>query len=117
MKLPISIMIVLTLLITFSLARRMKENCINAETRKMVDELKSKGLVTNSIVEQVMCAVDRKDFTDQDAYSMEPQLIGFGSTISGPPHQAHALEELAKILTNNKKSKRILDIGSGSGIM
>ena len=61
-----------------------------------------------------MMAVDRKYFAPKGPYYDSPCSIGFGATISAPHMHAFALEYMADRLKNSEK---VLDVGSGSGIL
>lgn len=63
-----------------------------------------------------MKEVDRGDFVldKSTAYRDRPQSIEYGATISAPHMHAYALEWLKDYI---KPGGKILDVGSGSGIL
>jgi len=82
---------------------------------QLVNHLKKTRYISSDIVENVMRAVDRADFTDAIyPYNDSPQSIGFGSTISAPHMHAVCLELLKD---NLGKGSKALDVGSGSGYL
>ena len=83
--------------------------------QKLLETIKSKGLLKSKRVKEVMMGIDRAEFvTEGNPYSDTPQPIGFNATISAPHMHAFALETLAPSLKCDGKA---LDIGSGSGYM
>lgn len=82
----------------------------------LVAALAKNGIVTSPLVRGAMAAVDRGHFVraGTDAYFDAPAPIGCGATISAPHMHAHCLELLADKLT---PSARVLDVGSGTGIL
>lgn len=86
---------------------------------ELVQQLKESGEIESSIVEHAMLAVDRKSFLPENtsvekAYADTPQPIGHRQTISAPHMHAMTLELLKDYA---KPGNRLLDVGSGSGIM
>ena len=76
---------------------------------ELVDELKAKGVISSLEVEQVMRAVDRRDFVTEDrslyAYVDSPQPIGYNATISAPHMHALALVLAVSIIIGTIKSR------------
>lgn len=58
--------------------------------------------------------VDRAHYAPAAPYNDNPQIIGFGATISAPHMHASAAESLLPYL---HPAARVLDIGSGSGYL
>jgi len=83
----------------------------------LVDGLLKGGIITSSIVEQVMKKVDRGNYSASkyDAYNDNPHTIGHGQTISAPHMHAMCLELLKDYAL--RPNARILDVGSGSGYL
>jgi len=81
--------------------------------RQLVDELRTKGIRDNSILEAIN-AIPRHFFLDrvftQQAYSNMAFQIGAGQTISHPYTVAFQTE-----LLQLKKGDKVLEIGTGSG--
>ena len=82
----------------------------------LIDILISEKIVKSKMVEKAMKAVNRQDFCPEPelAFIDSPQRIGYGATISAPHMHAYALEWLRPYI---KEDGRILDVGSGTGIL
>jgi protein-L-isoaspartate(D-aspartate) O-methyltransferase len=82
----------------------------------LVEALAKNAVVRSPLVRGAMAAVDRGHFVrgGSDPYYDAPSAIGFGATISAPHMHAHCLELLQDKLT---PGARVLDVGSGTGIM
>lgn len=62
-----------------------------------------------------MLQIDRKYFVPKHPfYCDRPESIGYGATISAPHMHAYALEYLEDRIV---KAHKILDVGSGTGIL
>lgn len=87
-----------------------------AKNSDLIDVLLAEGVIKSEEVEKAMREVDRGDFvpSDESAYMDRPQSIGNGATISAPHMHAHALELLKDYF---KEGGKVLDVGSGSGIL
>ena len=82
----------------------------------LVEALAKNAVVRSPLVRGAMAAVDRGHFvrSGSDPYYDAPSAIGYGATISAPHMHAHCLELLQDKLT---PGARVLDVGSGTGIM
>jgi len=80
----------------------------------LVNHLIKDKIVTTQDVADVMAAVDRGYFTNNNPYQDRPQGLGYQATISAPHMHAYALELLRDHLINGT---RCLDVGSGSGYL
>ena len=93
----------------------MAWGCSSSTNRGLVSNLKRAGLLSTQIVTSAFFAVDRGYFAPSNPYSDAPQSIGWGATISAPHMHAMCTEALCDRLT--RPDARILDIGSGTGIL
>ena len=86
------------------------------KNQNLIDALVEKGIVKSEQVEKAMREVDRGDFVlvSSTAYMDRPQSINYGATISAPHMHAYALEWLKDYF---KEGGKVLDVGSGSGIL
>ena len=86
--------------------------------QKLIDILKSRGAISSERIEKAMLSVYRHEFVPKgsfnDAYEDRPQGIGYNVTISAPHMHAYALQKLEPFL---KPDSKVLDVGSGSGIL
>lgn len=83
--------------------------------QRLVEKLKTSGIISDTRVESTMLKVDRAYYNPSKyPYLDEPFQIGFGATISAPHMHAYALEALKDKLVDGAK---VLDVGSGSGYM
>ncbi len=98
------------------LPQNKSHKCINDENFKNVKRLKAEGYIKHKEVEKLMCTIDRADFSKETPYDWEPDYIGYGATLSAPRVHAFAIEKLYEKF-KGKKNLKILDIGSGSGIL
>ena len=66
-----------------------------------------------------MNAIDRVYFCKykNEAYLDLPSSIGYGATISDPHMHAYALQILFSVRESDRKVKKFLDVGSGSGYL
>lgn len=71
--------------------------------------------ISSERVARVMLSVDRADFCPHSPYTDSPQDIGHNATISAPHMHAYALQHSLPALPPG--SRRILDVGSGSGYL
>lgn len=88
----------------------------HASNAGLVEALAKNAVVRSPLVRGAMAAVDRGHFvrSGSDPYYDAPSAIGYGATISAPHMHAHCLELLQDKLT---PGARVLDVGSGTGIM
>jgi len=81
---------------------------------KLIQELKSKGVLKHKLAQEAFKTIDRADFVPKDekpeAYQNRPLSIGYGQTISQPYTVAFMLDLLKPLV-----GQKILEIGSGSG--
>lgn len=81
---------------------------------KLIETLKSSGVLTSKSIESALRETDRARFTPEEmrvhAYDDRPLPIGFEQTISQPSTVVFMLE-----LLEAQPGQRILDIGAGSG--
>jgi len=89
----------------------MKANTSNSQ---LIDELYQNNTITSKKVVDIMKRVDRSYFCPRDPYSDRPQGTDCGQTISAPHMHAMCLELLENHI---KEGSRVLDVGSGSGIL
>ena len=106
--------------------------CSGSSNTEMVEKLCEAGIVTSPIVRESMLATDRAHFCVQSTpkkakakkesssyaygpYADAPQAIGNKVTISAPHIHATALQALSDVVT--KPGSRVLDVGSGSGVL
>jgi protein-L-isoaspartate O-methyltransferase len=72
-------------------------------------------------IEEVFCKVDRSDFLKNKNTNFvvldDAIYIGYGATLSVPEAHVNALTEAYEKFKDTNKPLKILDIGSGSGIM
>lgn len=87
---------------------------LSEERKKLVEMLKSGGLIRSSLVEEAFLSIPREFFIPEQlrvyAYDDTPLPIGYGQTISAPHMVAIMTEELRV-----KPGDTVLEIGTGSG--
>ncbi|CAN8104676.1 unnamed protein product [Discula destructiva] len=89
----------------------------------LVAQLWKNGLITDERVRDAFLKVDRAHYAPRSAYADHPQPIGHAATISAPHMHAAAVEHLLPLLLPSSSStpqpptRRVLDIGSGSGYL
>jgi len=81
---------------------------------ELVDNLVNEGVITSHRVSQWMRSIDRAHFCPSRPYVDSPQPIDCNQTISAPHMHAVSLELLKDYL---HPGARVLDVGSGTGIM
>ncbi|RAL47555.1 hypothetical protein DM860_011293 [Cuscuta australis] len=83
---------------------------------RMINRLKSIGVINSEAVAEVMRSIDRALFVPKDTppYDDSPMSIGFNVTISAPHMHAMCLELLKDRL---QPGMHALDIGSGTGYL
>jgi hypothetical protein len=98
--------------------QEIKLTCKNPLLNNILKLMKENNQISNNKkIQEVFCKVDRNNFLRKKInYGMDAIYIGHGSTLSGPIGHILALEKCYEKFDINKKLK-ILDIGSGSGIM
>ena len=80
-----------------------------------VEALKQFGVIKTPRVADAFRKVDRRFFVKQgDPYFDAPMATKHGQTISAPHMHAHVLEQFESRL---KPGVRVLDVGSGSGVL
>ena len=102
--------------------------CSASSNSDLVHNLKSAGFITTKLVEDAMLQTDRKFYVplikktekisssyQYGPYADAPQALGFKVTVSAPYIHATVLEVLSDKIT--KEGSRVLDVGSGSGIL
>jgi protein-L-isoaspartate(D-aspartate) O-methyltransferase len=84
------------------------------ERRRLVEDLKSEGVIRSKLVEEAFLNIPRECFVPEHlrcyAYVDSPLPIGFGQTISAPHMVAIMTEELAV-----QPHDIVLEVGTGSG--
>ena len=65
---------------------KMAWRCSGSTMSQLIQNMVSKGIISDSRVEQVMSSIDRKKFVVNPdiAYIDAPQGIGYNATISAP---------------------------------
>lgn len=90
------------------------EDDMYLQREKLLDSLKSYGVIKSDLVEKAMKAVPREEFLPEEvksqAYFDHPLPIGEGQTISAPHMVAIIAEKL-----DLQKGMKILEIGTGFG--
>ncbi|VDN98047.1 unnamed protein product [Rodentolepis nana] len=81
---------------------------------ELVNNLRSHNVISSDRVHSVMMTVDRGYFIGHNPYEDRPQSIGYSATISAPHMHAYTLNVLEPKL---QPGARVLDVGSGSGIL
>jgi protein-L-isoaspartate(D-aspartate) O-methyltransferase len=111
--------LILKIFVIFLISRAYEcttSTCVNKQMERLVNELKNKSFIKSSVVEEVFCSIDRKDFIDNMQYVDTPVFLGYGATISAPHMHAYAMEMFLEAI-GKKKQIKVLDIGSGSGFL
>jgi len=87
---------------------------LESERNRLVNDLKFRGYITSSAVEDAMRRVPREEFLPDDlreeAYIDSPLPIGEGQTISAPHMVAIMAEHL-----DLEPGQKVLEVGTGSG--
>ena len=92
--------------------------CKNPLLNKILIQMQKEKSIHFRAVEETFCKVDRNDFLrKKQNYGIEAIYIGHGATLSMADGHMHSLEMAYEKFKNTKKALKILDIGSGSGIM
>jgi len=93
--------------------------CVTPYMDNIIDHLKKTDILISKEVENVMCSIDRGDFLRKknEPYGTGAIYIGYGATLSGPNVHVYAMEKALAKFPNRNAKLRILDIGSGSGIL
>ncbi|KAF4120895.1 protein-L-isoaspartate(D-aspartate) O-methyltransferase [Geosmithia morbida] len=97
----------------------MAWRCSGATNAELVENMFRKGLITDATVKQAFLGVDRAHYAPSRPYNDSPQSIGHAATISAPHMHASAVENVLSYLVprDDGQSRRVLDIGSGSGYL
>eukprot|EP00761_Pharyngomonas_kirbyi_P008736 gb/GECH01008748.1/.p1 GENE.gb/GECH01008748.1/~~gb/GECH01008748.1/.p1 ORF type:complete len:227 (+),score=54.66 gb/GECH01008748.1/:1-681(+) len=86
-----------------------------ASQQQLVQGLRSKThLLNNERAYNAMLNTDRSFYCPKASYEDSPQSLGYGQTISAPHMHAWCIDLLSEFL---HPGARVLDVGSGSGIM
>jgi protein-L-isoaspartate O-methyltransferase len=118
-------LIVNLFIFTFITKVIINQKCITEKTSNIIKDLKERKILFTTEVEDVLCSVDRSDFSgEKDTSQLKSEAIGYGATLSAPFLQVGPLEKFVEKfkteLINCKSSAlrfNLLDVGSGSGIM
>jgi protein-L-isoaspartate O-methyltransferase len=116
-----AILFSIIILIKIVISKKIKEDnkkCVNPTMDLIVKHLKSKKEIKSKAVEDIVCSIDRGDFlrNKTEPFALEAVYIGYGATLSGPNVHVFAMEKALEKFSKEEKIK-ILDIGSGSGIL
>lgn len=97
--------------------RNLKQS-ITPSMDKIIKSLKKTNQLKSSEIEEIVSSIDRGDFlrSKNEIPSLEPIYIGYGATLSKPIVHIFAMEKALEKFPRDSKIK-ILDIGSGSGIL
>ncbi|KAH8175159.1 protein-L-isoaspartate(D-aspartate) o-methyltransferase (PCMT) domain-containing protein [Sarocladium implicatum] len=97
----------------------MAWHCSGDSNSALIENMSNAGLIKDSRVKEAFLKVDRAHYALSSPYEDSPQVIGHGATISAPHMHASAVEHLISYVlpTAATPSRRILDIGSGSGYL
>ena len=92
--------------------------CVNPSMDLIVKYLKGTNEIKSKAVEEIFCSIDRGDFlrNKTEPFGLEAVYIGYGATLSKPNAHVYAMEKALEKFKREEKIK-ILDIGSGSGIL
>lgn len=117
----LAIFFTLLVLLNFYTARRVKyskNKCVNPSIDLIVKYLKGTKEIKSQAVEEIVCNIDRGDFlrNKTEPFGLEAVYIGYGATLSKPNAHVFAMEKALEKFKRQEKLK-ILDIGSGSGIL
>ncbi|KAI0833963.1 PCMT-domain-containing protein [Hypoxylon sp. FL0890] len=106
----------------------------NNSNESLVEYLCRIKVINQPLVKSAFLKVDRGQYAPKNAYENSPQLLGHQATISAPYMHAKAVESLlpyllpktesdqpsegvAEVIGIRGRPRRILDIGSGSGLL
>ncbi len=105
-------------IITSKKIQDSKAKCVNPTMDLIVKHLKSTNEIKSKQVEKIVCSIDRGDFLRNKAepFGLEAVYIGYGATLSKPNAHVFGMEKAFEKFKRGEKIK-ILDIGSGSGIL
>lgn len=91
--------------------------CDNPLLNNILITMKKNKQISSKKIQEIFCKVNRNNFLRKNKnYGMDAIYIGYGSTLSGPNGHILGLEKCYEKFKGDKAIK-ILDIGSGSGIM
>ncbi len=119
MKFAIFFTILLLSQILSKRINNLEQKCASPAMDKITKLLKSQNEIKSKEVENVFCSIDRAEFLrnkTEHTGQNEAIYIGFGATLSKPNAHVFAMEKALQKFKRNEKIK-ILDIGSGSGIL
>jgi len=99
--------------------QRSESFCVTPSIDKIIDHLKKTNILESDDVEEVLCSIDRGDFLRKKtkSYFLEAIPIGYGATLSKPNVHVYAMEKALEKFPDREAELKILDIGSGSGIL
>ena len=114
----IAFLCVIFIVNTTALATKKQITCKNPLLNKILIQMRKEKSIHFSKIEQTFCQVDRNDFLrKKQNYGIEAIYIGHGATLSMADGHMFSLEKSYEKFRDTKKALKILDIGSGSGIM
>lgn len=115
--------IIFTLIILLNMlstrkVKRSEKKCVNPTMDLIVKYLKNTKEIRSQAVEDVVCSIDRGIFmrNTTEPCGLESVYIGYGATLSKPNAHVFAMEKALEKFKSEDKIK-ILDVGSGSGIL
>lgn len=119
MKLVKIIMLALCLsLFSMTLEIKTPVRCKHPLLNKILIQMRKEKKIKDPKIQEIFCKVDRNNFLrKKQNYGMEAIYIGHGATLSMADGHMNALEQAYEKFKDTKKPLKILDIGSGSGIM
>ena len=99
-----------------SLLSKKRFSCKNPLLDKILGQMIKEKSIQHLEVQKTFCSVDRNDFLRKnEVYGMVPIYIGHGATLSRADAHVFGLEKAFEKFKG--KAIKVLDIGSGSGIM
>jgi len=100
------------------LTKKRRVTCSNPLLNKILSQMIKEKSIHFLDVQKTFCKVDRNNFlrTKQN-YGIDALYIGHGATLSRADAHVFGLEKAYQKFKQTKKTLKILDIGSGSGIM
>ena len=107
-------------LFAVTLSTKRGVTCKNPLLNNLLKQMRKEKSIHFRKVQSVLCKVDRNNFLlkkQKTKFDIESLYIGHGATLSRPDAQVFGLEKAFQKFKSTKKALKILDIGSGSGIM